>query len=348
MNLIDYSQWAAWMKCPHYWWERYINQYDRKYPTDRQRDDNLCIGSLVHDGLEGWYRNGRAEVRQETILEFNPTPEVVTLVKEILHGYTQHYPTVQWEVKQLEQPLMKELWPDNYLMAKVDQYFYVSEVLQIESGIPGEYLTLEPGYWIEEHKTKAQSIDRGKYFRKWTVDMQPDFQLIALKEELKKKGIDAPVNGVLVNVIEKPKEHIPQRTCKNKDCKVKLDMGAYLPHPEGASCPFCGHVQKLEPYKPKSEQKVGYYKLVVTRTEDELYGSEHDITGVLDRMNYMRRDCGGKSVEPPNRLSCVDTIFGDCTYYKVHKYGLDASEDDELERRDTSRYMDLFKIEEAA
>jgi hypothetical protein len=350
------------MDCSWYWYEKYVKGYDFKYSPDKQRDNNLCIGSLVHDGLENWYRDRVVEISEKALLEFNPTPEAVILVKGMLQEYTQRYPQIRWEVQKLEQPLIKKLWKDNYLLAKVDQYFFVPELLQVESGIPGEYLYLQPGYWVQEHKTKAPNIDKAKYYRQWTVNMQVDFQLIALAHHLKESGVDLvkyPVNGVLVNVMEKPKEYIPKRKCKNKECGVQLEMGSYLinENPKqilspkgkmvmegGSICPLCGHIQELTPYNPKSESKGGdYYKLISTRTEDELIYSEWQIKNILVDMITMR--CGaGKGSFPPNKKSCVDTIFGDCLYYNNHKYGVPVEEDDRLEKRDTSRYMELFKI----
>jgi hypothetical protein len=321
---------------------------ERPFDPTRQRDDAICIGSLVHEGLENWYRHGTLVIRDEVLLECNPSPEAMTLVRELLNGYIQRYPVVPWKVEQLEMPLTKHLWDNNHLLAKVDQYFSVPgpEPLMVESGIPGERLTLLPGYWIQENKTKAMSIDRAKYMRRWTTNMQADFQLIALREHLRKAGVDAPVHGVLVNVLEKPKEYVPKRKCKNKSCGQQLPMAAYLPHPEGAACPLCGEVQKLSPYNPKTESRAEYYRLITTRSPNQLEISEHQICGVLSQMNDMREF--GHEAIAPNKENCVDTIFGDCEYYKNHTYGIPVEEDDELRPRDATKYVELFKIREAA
>lgn len=362
-SFIDYSQYRAWMKCPWKWYERYVAGFEKPFPKDRQRDDNLCIGSLYHEGLENWYRRGRVEIRPEVLSELNPTPEAYTLIQECLNGYVQTYPSIPWKVKQLEMPLVKPLANDLHMLAKVDQYFYVKDTLMVESGIPGERLTLQPGYWVQENKTKAMNIDRGKYFRGWTMNMQADFQLLTLTEHLHSQGITAPVNGVLVNVCEKPKEYTPERTCKNKECGVKIPLASYLPAPPGQHtftsggkkpktttldaskcgvCPFCGNVQELKAYESTVDRRPVYYRLITTRTEEELQESAVHIEYVALAMEMVRQ-LGRHSI-PPNRESCVDTIFGDCEYYKNHKYGVDVSEDDDLVKRDATKYVELYKI----
>lgn len=333
--IIDYSQYSKFNFCPWAWYENYVNQ--RSKPRIGQRRDPLCLGSLVHNGLDNFAKTGKPTIDEATVLENSPTPETYQLAILLVQGYLKRYPAEQWPVERAEQPLRFPLWNPDYSvpkenvlegLAKLDGYFYVPEDTTIESGLEGYTLTLTRGWWAKEYKTKAASRDRAEWIKEWQTKRQADFQMLALQEYLRtavtKEGdplqqeMNINVQGVLVCVLEKPHEYIPKRKCAG--CKNSYELMAFIPKAEGFMCPVCGVVQKLNPYVPKVPKEPDYFRITVTRSAEQLEIAKREILHVAEEMEMMRS--GGMSTALPNRDACVNNVHHrECEYHAPHTYG---------------------------
>jgi len=220
--IIDYSAWKSWKLCPAFWYEKYINKRQRAF-TKSHRDDALALGSLVHEGLRIWQERHVIEIPEKVIEEISPTRECVNEAQELIYGYTHAYPEERWRLILCEQPLVFPLLHRSCEcqgevgclttldgLAKLDSYFYVDEPTIVESGQPGLEFTLSPGWWVHEYKTKSPDIPLGLFIQKWEMNVQASFQMMALRETIHEE-----IQGVLVNILEKPKRYIPKRKSNN-------------------------------------------------------------------------------------------------------------------------------------
>jgi len=296
----------------------------------------MALGSLVHSGLENWYKVGAPNIDNETVEDVNPTPECYNFAQQLLTEYIRQYPSEPWTLVSTEEPILRPFTEggDDCLMAKVDSYFYADQQLDLVSNEEGHTITLTPGYWVQEYKTKAASISRANYMAMWEANRQASFQLLALEHKLKE-----PVQGVIVNVIEKPQPYIPKRKCKG--CGEQYELASYIPHADGHACPLCGHVQKLKPYEPKTERSASFFRMKVTRTAEQLEQHLTEARGVFGQMQAMIALGMDSYYFPPNTNSCVDMRFGPCSYFRNHTYNISTLEDGLMQEKDTTKYAGL-------
>jgi hypothetical protein len=335
-SFIDYSQYLKFVRCPWLWYETYVNELAPRR-KDRPRDDNMAIGSLVHAGLENWTRNQLPNVSQATVDEINPTPDTLALAAGMVIEYARRYPAEQWEMVFCEEPLKFPLLGRAPLtgLAKVDKYFYVPEQTAVETGIEGEALSLAPGWWIHEYKTKSAAISRANYAMAWESNMQADFQMLALQAKL-----GEPPAGMIVQVLEKPRTYVPKRKCKG--CQETVELASWLPTGDGQhACPLCGNRQTLKPYEPKAEPMPAFYRLGVIRSQERLSRALGEITSVAWQMAHLAAQGLSMYRRPPNREACVHPQYGPCAYFRNHTYDLPTTEDASMEHRDATRYVGL-------
>lgn len=345
MNKIDYSQLSKFGFCPWAWYETYVKGMSPRYVG--QRSDALALGSLVHNGLDNYSKTGKPFIDDATLLEVTPTPECKLLAEVMISGYIRKYPSERWPVERTEQavefPL--HLYDPEYLdfykdrtppndwtgVAKLDGYFYVSEDTTIESGLPDQHLTLGRGWWSREYKTKSHGIDRGVWMKEWAAKRQADFQLLALESILKDEERQGDPNGayghtprgVLVSILEKPREYTPKRKCKG--CSGQYELASFFANPDGHVCPACGHVQKLKPYEPVRPSAPEYFRMIVTRTPEQLEVARREIAGVAERMEEYR-DYNRIEVEIPNRDNCITNRWHrQCEFAEQHIAGVDVA-----------------------
>lgn len=320
------------------WYERYVNRRVPR-PSSYQKDDALTIGTLVHNGLEHWYKDKSPVIDQATIDEATPTPEALALARQLVVDYTRQYPTEPWELVNIEEPILAPiLGGDTLLMAKVDAYFYVSETMDLVSSSEGHTITVTPGYWVQEYKTKSDSISRANYMAMWEVNRQASFQSLALQHKL-----GEPVQGVIVNVIEKPRNYVPRRKCKG--CGQMYELASFIPTGTNEySCPVCGNIQKLKPYEPKTERNGEFFRMKVTRTQEHLETHLDEFESVASKMENMRNAGMANSPEVPNSSMCVDMRWGQCDYYRNHLYNIPTSEDGLMVDKDTTKYSGLVVV----
>lgn len=368
--IIDFSAHDKWDFCPAAWYETYVNKRRKKWPK-AQRNDALCLGSLVHTGLEVWQKTHTVAIPDSAVEENTPDKATFDLALELVHGYAMAYPQEHWPLIMCEEPLRFPLLPAqteqhcncNYPiveaqealegLAKIDAYFYVPELTVIESGVPSITTVLTPGWWIHEYKTKNPKTGVGLYMQSWEMGMQASYQVMALKHNLTEEmlnylaGVESPedypqVQGVLINVIEKPERHIPKRKCK--ECDDSYEMWSWLPTGTGEyACPVCGNRQKLMPIKlDVPARPANYYRIVVTRDAKQLAEDREQIIQVGQRMIQMER--AGLHSEPWHKKNCVDIWWRrSCDYFGPHKN--DSSTLDDPGYFQPADYRGLTQIE---
>lgn len=343
-KFIDYSQTKAWFKCPWYWYERYVNQRRKRF--EGQRSDAMTLGSLVHNGLKNWAENRLPVIDSFVVDELMPTPDCYGQAQELVQEYVRRYPNEEWKMTRVEEPLnflLSQCYAINLPehrspydiqgLAKIDAYFYNPTQQDIESGIPDYTLSLQPGWWIREYKTKDASRNRANWMKNWEVNLQASFQMLALQAT-----INEPVQGVLVCVLEKPKLYVPKRKCGG--CGEMYEMATFLPTGEGLyACPMCGNRQKLKPYEPKVQHRPDFYRMKALRTQEELVRDRDRITKIAIQMEDMR--LGGLEAAVPNSEACVHEWFGPCEYYNPHIQGFDSAEEPTFETVDAAKYVGL-------
>lgn len=339
-KIIDYSQLSAWFNCPWYWYEKYVKGMSPRYQG--QRDDALALGSLVHEMLDRYSKTGRPFVSNETLIQISPTVECLQIAEMMVGGYLQRYPQEQWPVEKTEEavefPLRTENKLDGYFwrgIAKLDGYFYVPEDTVIASGIPGVSLTLGRGWWSREYKTKSPAINRGVWMQEWASKRQADFQLLALTSMITRKtqeenyipliemDVIHNIRGVLVSVLEKPREYTPKRKCKG--CGDSYELMSYRVTPDGHACPMCAHIQHLKPYTPTVPSAPDYFRMTVTRTPEQLEVARNEILQVSWAMDDMADD--GMNTVTPNRDNCIQNRWHrKCEFAENHIGGRTVSE----------------------
>lgn len=345
--VIDHSAHDAFAFCPAKWYELYVNKRRKRWPSG-QRKDALCIGSLVHEGLRVWQETHTIEIPNSIIDEVTPDRETLSLAQELVLGYARHYPAEQWPLIRCEQPLTWKIGYENedrrydpiYGLAKLDAYFYVLEDTQLESGVEGLNLTLSRGWWIHEYKTKSPYDPIGLYMQSWETNLQASYQILALESKLHE-----PVQGVLVNVIEKPKRYIPKRKCMS--CQETYEYATWLPTGTGLyACPICGVQRKLEPLKRDQPTiNPNYFRIVVVRSREELDRDAQIIKQTACAMNSMRSD--GLNSCAWTKRNCVSMMYKSaCDYFSPHTKSFDTREDEYSFETPSSDYRGLYTIEE--
>ena len=332
-TIIDYSQYSTWLTCPWLWWYKYVAGLQPRYVG--QRSDALALGALTHAGLDWFSTTGRLMIPPEVVAEINPTPECLELAERLVRGYLQKYPRDDWQQERTEQAVEFPLVDYNqggiqYVwkgIAKLDSYFYVPEDTTIDSGLHDQRLTLGRGWWAREYKTKSHGIARDVWMKEWASKRQADFQLLALQHRLESQprhhGDDVQVRGVLVSVLEKPREYVPSRKCKG--CGNSYDLAAFREHAEGHMCPMCGHVQKLKPYEPKVPSNPEFYRIIVTRSPEQLEVARREIAMVAEAMEDMAEEGRGSVI--PNRDNCISNRYHrQCEFAEQDIAGVEPSE----------------------
>jgi hypothetical protein len=324
---IDYSQYDSYKACPMLWWEKYINQYRRSY-ADHQRDDAIAIGSVVHSALENYYKNFLPEPSQEILDEMGLTPEAATLCRDLIAGYVRVFNNEPWQLVNTEEPIKRKLTTTNgfdfTLLAKVDAYFKVDSFTTIPNGPEDTIIALEPGYYIQEYKTASQGR-RDLYLQRWEVNKQADFQLLALEGHLG----EAP-KGIVVNVLEKPKNKVPTRKCKS--CKGTYEYAAYFAEAEGFKCPMCGFLQKLTPLGDTANYQPTYYRFLVQRNDRQLIEA-------IDEIGHTRKQMEEAPIYR-NTRECVGPYYV-CDYFTPHTYGIETSKADGFVKVEGLKYVGL-------
>ena len=339
MRYIDNTQYSAWLNCPLYWYEKFYKGYQKV--QEGQSGGALTLGSMTHKALENYYKNGVVEIDTKVIERLQPTPECFNNAITLANAWVRTRAGEQWGVVAYEEALTFKLsytvsWQG---LAKLDTYWLVERETSIDDGLGGS-IVLKPGYWIRDYKTSSAQ-NRSNVIKSWACNMQADFQMLALGEKV---GVENIV-GMLVGVIEKPREYIPKRTCKG--CKQQYEFSMYVPVESKYKCGWCGYLQELTPLsKPTGYTKdPDTYYIRVDRTAEDLEVSKKLISGVTFAMDNFTIDKSYLSAlidgyGAINTLRCVDMIYGECEFYNAHVApGLGVNGNSRYIKADTLGYM---------
>lgn len=343
---IDFTQWNTYQQCPMLWWETYCRGW-RKKPATYQREDALCIGSLYHDGQEQLLKTGTANITQKVIDEMTPKPEVLEMVANMLAEYSM-WAIDPWQVITIEKPLEFEITDDNGdtvpCLAKLDASVLVAEPTTIETGQVGQTITLAPGYWTFEHKTKDPSSNRAAFLRRWELDGQPLFQQFGLRQHIMNNPHlpQLPVQGTIINVAEKPSIYVPVRTCKG--CKTKQDFSSYEINGDRYVCRLCGYSNEFDPPKTVAQRKpTTFYRIALPAHRPDnpvTVNMMHSIVNTWHEMQLLRT-YGPDMANDPYRgyTKCIHPIWGPCVFTDVHTGRIAIEDSVELHQIDTTKYM---------
>jgi hypothetical protein len=335
--MIDYSQWKAFIgKCPWYWYEQYVKGW--KVQPSGYADTALTFGSVVHHVLEQYRGVGVVSFPAPDVLnKLGCSQEWAGGAYKLATEYIAHYYAEPFVLSKVEIPIVFEVL-GTQCVAKVDNYFHVDEATNVGAGPTGEQLTLEPGWWLRDYKTKSANLNQGYFVLGWETNMQAEFQMLALKTV-----VGEYPKGLLIDVLEKPRQYIPMRKCKG--CGESYELWSYISTGEGGhACPMCGFKQTVSPYKPKTEPVSTFFRIRVTRTIEELEHAQYAIRHVGVRMNAMVATHGRSEVY--NDSQCVHAQFGPCEFLSLHKYGTQTGHS-LVQIADPLAYLGLEKISAA-
>jgi hypothetical protein len=313
---LDYTQFSAYWFCPWYWWERYVEQRQRRW--EGQRGDALTLGGWVHAALERWKREGVAEPTPEAVADLNPTEACATMARRLVEGYLEAYPedVGRWPMERTEEPLRFALAPGEPFkmwkcprcwysrdrsiefcpkcgismiieheaiigprgLAKLDGFFYVPEDTAIPSGWSSQTLTLSRGWWAHEYKTKAYGVDRATWIREWSTKRQADFQIMALGHHLTVNSRTDACDAEVQGVLVSVLEKPYEYTPRRKceTCEETYDFDTYRTAEPPAGA---------EPPKRPRKRAHGWFGCMVCGTVQELELPEEKPSG---RPSYFR------------------------------------------------------------
>lgn len=312
--LIDNTQYSCFTRCQAEWHEKYVNKYQHTYEGDR--DDAAAIGIGIHNVLENGYKNGKFSLTIDVADELTLTSEALMEVRVMAKAYRNQFPggPVEFPWTGLEEPLSFKLPEhDIEIKAKVDGYFNTDEPITISGGIGDIYL--QPGIYSFETKSKSPGYDRGLYRADWAANMQASFQLLTLKANAVKLGINpAFVRGVLVNVIERPKIYEPRRTCKG--CDIMTQVKYYRLCGKVYHCPHCDYGNTFT--GPMGQARVDppfLYRFLVERSDERLMFDLQTIKAVAKEMQRVATT----NLPIHNRTQCVNMQWRrKCEYFEPH------------------------------
>lgn len=329
MLLIDNTQYTAYMKCPAYWFEKYVRNYQK--PVEGPRSDALAIGVHFHSALENIYSGLGIRPSPEVIEEYPLTKEAELEVATMIAHYKAYYPKgpLEFPWVGLEDTIMTppiaKFWGEFRIAAKLDGYFEVPEEKEFNfnDGL-GHRVTIPPGIWGFETKTKGPKLDRGLYMKEWQAAMQASFQLIALKEQL---PIDKQrlVRGILVNVIERPVVYEPRKSCES--CKQLQFIYTYQVKDTQHICSLCGHANTFKSIPRPRVDPPFFWRFIVERSDQRLRIDRDSINKVALNMMYLTEqseklaEMGEPTINlaEKNRSNCVSTFMkSTCEFFEPH------------------------------
>lgn len=356
LDFFDQSQLRLFQECKAKWLEKYVQRLVPPPQARRPREDASAIGSLAHAGLEVYEKYGKVYIPEETIEEINPAPDALAQAEALVAAYTGYSERVPWTFKIFEEPLRgisvysKDGSFEKNLLAKLDFAFFVDKPTALRIGVD-EYAgfeILEPGWYIQEYKTKDIGRDRGAWLKEWHMKSQADFQWHCLGYHLAGGGgprgfeqarPEETVKGILVTVLEYERRKPPIRTCKV--CKEKFPFSSFLELPTGEwQCVVCGGASKLDPIKVKPETQPLIWKHLVVRTPEQHQKALENIMTQAAEACEIEHSWAKYRIKPPFSDSmCISRWGGQCEYYSAHSNWRMAEAGSEFVQIDTHRYV---------
>lgn len=173
---LDYTMTSEYATCPLKFMEAYV-----KGITLKRQKSSLGFGAAVHKALALWYRTKLVDVALTAWDEFIDTEgdDLKTRANglALTRAYALRYPEENWEILDIETPIVFEFGPGLY-------HFVIPDMVVKENGRI---------YGVEHKHTK--SIHRN-YFRQFKPNQQIDGQVAGIKAKF------GMCDGVIVNPIE--------------------------------------------------------------------------------------------------------------------------------------------------
>lgn len=191
-TILTYSALNTYRNCPRKYKHRYIDNL-----RPRERAEALSFGSVVHSGIELWYRLSQDSNRLQAVLEFideqfvDRNHDLVQksnwhLARAMFTGYAQRYSVEDFEVLEIEKEFQCEIRnPDTGRQ---------SQTFRIAGKVDG-IVRCHDGLYLLEHKT-ASTVDSNYLDKLWT-----DTQIALYSHYLRELGY--PIVGVIYNVLLK-------------------------------------------------------------------------------------------------------------------------------------------------
>lgn len=302
-DCIDYTQFRTWLECPLKWLERYVREMGP--PPRSQRTDPMALGQLFHAGMSELYEHRRPAIPASTIEEVQPAPDLLLHARHLVQGYIEAFPRDLQEVLVPTERLVTRPSDPLPIAAKIDAYFHLDQDTMLPDGT-----AVQAGWWIQEYKTTTNR-DKAAFIRRWIVDKQADFQMLAL-EHL----VGEPAQGVLVCCVMHSLPRPPIRKCRA--CSQYFSFEGWLKTGSQYACPSCGNRQYLAP--PANPDPPEYWRLPVTRTREQLAAT----MSLIRTVSYAMMEAYDANDALPNPLSCTQP-WSTCDYFIHHNIGPDPT-----------------------
>jgi hypothetical protein len=191
-GVLTFSALNTFRNCPRKYKHRYVDCL-----RPREKPDALSFGSVVHGGIELWYRSEPNENRLWSVLDYidqqfplragdDDQKAAWNLARAMLTGYAARYETEDFEIVEVEKPFRGEIRnPDT---GRPSQTF-------VMAGKADAIVERSDGTYLLEHKT-ASSIDASYLDKLWT-----DTQIALYSFYLRQLGY--PIVGVIYNILLK-------------------------------------------------------------------------------------------------------------------------------------------------
>ena len=190
-GILTHSEMQAFKNCRYKWHWRYR---ERLVPTEKITP--LEFGSAVHEGLEFWFRYGKAQdavtIGVERAKKGGLDLEDQIKVQACLERYFEVYPEEEFEVVDVEKEFVVPLVNPNTL--------FTSHSFKLSGKVDG-LVTIgdewNKRWYILEHKTAADISEA--YKRRILIDTQIAIYATAIGQELFQT-----IHGAIYDVIKKP------------------------------------------------------------------------------------------------------------------------------------------------
>ena len=190
--ITTYTMWSLFRNCRRacYW------RYTKNLVPLAAKERALHLGSVVHQALEMWYRNGdlgavlgHIDTCYATRTQDHDLLQDWHYTTAMIRAYVARYPDEPWEVVALEKVFQGEI--ENPATNATSRSFLLA------GRVDGIVRKQDGSLYLLEHKT-ASIIGSDYVGKLWT-----DFQIVLYSHYLRQLGI--PLEGVVYNILVKPK-----------------------------------------------------------------------------------------------------------------------------------------------
>ncbi len=323
MELLTSSRLRAWRRCKRYERLAYVEGW-----RPAVENEHLHIGSLIHEGLEAWYRACAAGEASEAYAAAMAAvdgrardPITQVKVQELLWGYDAHWFGQELEVLGVEEEFRIPLYnPETWKPSRTWEY---AGKIDVRVRRP------EGQVWIMEHKSSSQYIDdpTAPYWRQLDMDHQVSAYFLGA-EALAGGDEQLAPRGCIYDVIRKPglRPHLATPPEKRKYKKVTGELYANMREfdetPEEYRARLHEDIeQNLERYFVRRE---------VPRTESQLIDFLSDAW--MEARIMREAHLAARAPRDPDACHA----FGTCQFWQICALGVDPAQSHEFVRTETA------------